>query len=51
MHQTSLTALTEFGGPAVSSAQPLIDRVRQLSDHSSPQVQTSARQFLKRYSK
>jgi len=51
MHQTSLTALTEFGDPAVSSDQPLMNRVRQLRTQSSPQVQTSAQRFLQRYSK
>ena len=51
IHQTSLTALTEFGSKTMAADQPLLDRVRQMSGQASPSLQASARRFLKAYSR
>ena len=49
MRETSLTALRQFGAPALADDKPLMDRVEQLSTSSGSKVQHSARQFLSRY--
>jgi hypothetical protein len=49
MHETSLTALTEFGTPTIAADKPLMDRVSQMSTQGSAPVQISARRMLKAY--
>jgi hypothetical protein len=45
MHQTSLTALTQFGGPAIATDKALVDRVEQLSTRGSAEIQNSAQKL------
>jgi hypothetical protein len=47
MRQTVLTALSQFGGPAITGDKALMDRVNELSTKASSKVQDSARQFLR----
>jgi len=49
MHETSLTALTHFGGAAVASDQALVSRISSMSGPAKAGVQKSARQFLDKY--
>lgn len=49
MHQTSLTALTQFGGAALGDDKKLMNRVNRMSASSSEAVKNSARQFLGKY--
>jgi hypothetical protein len=49
MHETSLTALTHFGGAAVASDNELVSRISSLVGTSKPGVKKSARQFLDKY--
>jgi hypothetical protein len=49
MHQTSLTALTQFGAPELADDKKLITRVNRMSTTSTEDVKNSARQFLGKY--
>lgn len=49
VHQTCLTALTHFGGPAVADDKALVTRISKMSGTAKTGVQKSARQFLEKY--
>jgi hypothetical protein len=49
MHQTSLTALTEFGAPEIATDQALKERVDQLSTEAPEGIRDSARQFIGKF--
>jgi hypothetical protein len=48
---TSLTALTQFGGDALSKDEALLKSVDRLSGKASTKVKQTARQFLSKYSR
>jgi hypothetical protein len=49
IHQTCLTALTQFGPARIAEDGPLMDRVEQLSTSGSATLQDSARRFRAKY--
>jgi selenocysteine-specific translation elongation factor len=49
MHQTSLTALTQFGDAELGDDKKLMNRVNRMSASGSATVKSSARQFLGKY--
>jgi hypothetical protein len=49
VHQTVLTALTNFGGDAVKEDSALVSRVSEMSGPAEKGLQKSARQFVEKY--
>ena len=49
VHQTVLTAMTQFGPAQIAADQPLMDQINRLSTSGSAKVQDLARQFSAKY--